>query len=119
MDNLKHYIRENYEADDIQDIALRGCVNGFSGVTYYSETTDLYNKFHKDIWDMLWDISEEQGITQMKLISNLIGQDNVGSDAQFKNHLVWNAFEYICSIIVSEDTLLKDFKEYEKKVNIK
>ena len=49
MDNLKQYIRENYEADDIKDIALRGCVNGFSGVTYYSETTDLYNKFHKDI----------------------------------------------------------------------
>lgn len=77
----------------ISDIATHGCKGGVSGLTYYTETIAFYDKHKKEIWDMLYDMSEDQGFSIPFLISDFNGAGNVDSDGTFKNLLVWWAVE--------------------------
>ena len=54
----------------IKDIATHGCSGGVSGLTYYTETIAFYDKHKKEIWDMLYDMSEDQGFSIPFLISD-------------------------------------------------
>ena len=54
----------------ISDIATYGCSGGVSGLTYYTETIAFYDKHKKEIWDMLYDMSEDQGFSIPFLISD-------------------------------------------------
>jgi hypothetical protein len=77
----------------ISDIATHGCSGGVSGLTYYTETIAFYDKHKKEIWDMLYDMSEDQGFSIPFLISDFNGARNVSDEDTFKNLLVWWAVE--------------------------
>ena len=77
----------------IKDIATHGCSGGVSGLTYYTETIAFYDKHKKEIWDMLYDMSEDQGFSIPFLISDFNGARNVSDEDTFKNLLVWWAVE--------------------------
>jgi hypothetical protein len=77
----------------ISDIATHGCSGGVSGLTYYTETIAFYDKHKKEIWDMLYDMSEDQGFSIPFLISDFNGSRNVSDEDTFKNLLVWWAVE--------------------------
>ena len=73
----------------IKDIATHGCSGGVSGLTYYTETIAFYDKHKKEIWDMLYDLSEDQGFSIPFLMSDFDGARNVSDHDTFKNFLVW------------------------------
>jgi len=73
----------------ISDIATHGCSGGVSGITTYNETIAFYDKHKKEIWDMLYDMSEDQGFSIPFLISDFDGSRNVSDEDTFKNFLVW------------------------------
>jgi len=77
----------------IKDIATHGCSGGVSGLTYYTETIAFYDKHKKEIWDMLYDMSEDQGFSIPFLISDFKGSRDVSDEDTFKNLLVWWAVE--------------------------
>ena len=77
----------------ISDVATHGCSGGVSGLTYYTETIAFYNKHKKEIWDMLYDMSEDTGFSIPFLISDFCGARNVSDEDTFKNLLVWWAVE--------------------------
>jgi hypothetical protein len=77
----------------ISDIATHGCSGGVSGITTYNETIAFYDKHKKEIWDMLYDMSEDQGFSIPFLISDFNGASNVSDEDTFKNLLVWWAVE--------------------------
>ena len=77
----------------IKDIATYGCSGGVSGLTYYTETIAFYDKHKKEIWDMLYDMSEDQGFSIPFLISDFNGSRDVSDEDTFKNLLVWWAVE--------------------------
>jgi hypothetical protein len=77
----------------ISDIAKHGCSGGVSGLTYYTETIVFYDKHKKEIWDMLYDMSEDQGFSIPFLMSDFEGARNVSDEDTFKNLLVWWAVE--------------------------
>ena len=77
----------------ISDIATHGCSGGVSGLTYYTETIAFYDKHKKEIWDMLYDMSEDQGFSIPFLISDFKGSRDVSDEDTFKNLLVWWAVE--------------------------
>ena len=81
------------EKSEIRDIASNGCSGGVSGVIYYRETTAMYDKHSEEIWELLNNAAESQGISIMALIAQFNGGGDVGNDAQFKNLLVWFAVE--------------------------
>ena len=73
----------------IKDIATHGCSGGVSGLTYYTETIAFYDKHKKEIWDMLYDLSEDTGFSVPYLMSDFDGARNVSDHDTFKNFLVW------------------------------
>jgi len=73
----------------ISDIATHGCSGGVSGITTYNETISFYDKHKKEIWDMLYDMSEDQGFSIPFLMSDFDGARNVSDEDTFKNFLVW------------------------------
>ena len=73
----------------IKDIATHGCSGGVSGLTYYTETIAFYDKHKKEIWDMLYDLSEDSGFSIPFLMSDFDGARNVSDHDTFKNFLVW------------------------------
>jgi len=77
----------------IKDIATHGCSGGVSGLTYYTETIAFYDKHKKEIWDMLYDLSEDTGFSVPYLMSDFDGARNVSDHDTFKNFLVWWAVE--------------------------
>jgi hypothetical protein len=77
----------------ISDIATHGCSGGVSGITTYNETIAFYDKHKKEIWDMLYDMSEDQGFSIPFLISDFKGSRDVSDEDTFKNLLVWWAVE--------------------------
>lgn len=92
--NIKQWVQEQYETDELMDIVEHGCVSGCaSGMVYYFETEEFYDKFKDEIWDMLYNFADDQGTSTMELIASFNGSKDVGNDHQFKNLLAWFAVE--------------------------
>jgi len=92
--NLKDYYK---------DIAGHGCSAGFPGLTYYTDTAKLYEKFKDEIFSMLADDAEDQGVTIPELIASFNGAKDVWDSGTFENLLVWYAAERIAYNAAEED----------------
>ena len=79
----------------ISDIAKYGCSGGVAGLTYYKETCDFYDKHKTEIWDLLYDLSEDQNFSIPFLISDFNGARQVTCEDSFKNFLVWWAVKHV------------------------
>ena len=92
-----------YDDDHLKDIVNHGCSCGFSGITYYIETTEIYNDYEDQIWDLLEETSESFGHGHpLELIASFNGAKDVHGDDQFKNLLVWFAVEETARQILSD-----------------
>jgi hypothetical protein len=80
--------------ESASDIANHGANCGWPGITYYTDTVKLYNKFTEELWDLIEEDRESFGSKNiLSFIASWNGADNVGSDDQFKNLVVWYACE--------------------------
>ena len=87
---FREWLTSQFDKEDLQDIYSHGCVNGFSGLTYYSDTVSLYEQYKDDIWDRLYDEAESYGSDNiLEFIGSFNGAKDVGSEKQFQNLLVW------------------------------
>lgn len=102
--NMKQWVKAQYEINELEEIVKHGCVSGCaSGMVYYFETEEFYNKFQDDIWDKLYDCANDQGITTMELIASFNGSKDVGSNHQFKNLLAWFAVEETARELLNDE----------------
>ncbi len=95
MGTFKEWMLNQFNRDELSDIVKNGAISGFHGLIYYHETTALYNQFHEEIWDMLHDEADSQGIEILELITDFNGAKNVCSECTFKNLLVWFGAEKV------------------------
>lgn len=88
----------------LKDLMYVGCSSGMvSHLIYYSDTTQFYNSFEAEIWELSAEQAESMGYDNtMILIANLKGADDVGSAEQFKNLMAWYAFEETARAIADE-----------------
>ncbi len=88
---LEGWMRANFDRNQLKDIARYGCSAGFPGLTYYSDTCKLYDKFSEDIWKL----AENGGCGGdiMEFIASLNGTSNVSDRTTFENLMVWFACE--------------------------
>ena len=91
---LQDWFNDNL-AESAKDISNHGCSGGFSGIIYYSETVAKYNKYQHEIWERLHQDANMLGCTVLEMIKNLGGSENVDTDHQFKNLLVWYYIEQL------------------------
>ena len=83
----------------ISDIAKYGCSGGVSGITTYAETCAFYDKHKTEIWDLLYDFSEDQNFSIPYLMSDFEGARQVHDEDTFKNFLVWWAVKNVAQQI--------------------
>ena len=94
--SFKDWMLDQYSHNELADIANHGCMSGFSGLIYYSETTTLYNEYKDDIWEMVAQDVEDFGYkSDIGFIDSFTGAQNVTGADQFENLLVWYAAEKI------------------------
>jgi hypothetical protein len=103
MKIIKEYLLENYEPEEINDMAKYGCSGGVGGFIYYSETCAFHDEHENEIWDLLESMREDSGHkTILELIATFNGSKDVGSMDQFKNMLCWVVVEHFAQEIVGE-----------------
>jgi hypothetical protein len=100
---FKNWMTKQYEHDEMADLANHGAKNGFPGMSYYSETAELYKEYHEDIWNMLNDDAEMMDQTPLELIAGFGDAASVGNAIQFENLLVWYAAEKISRDLTDDD----------------
>ena len=98
---LQDWFNDNL-SESAEDISNHGCVNGFSGVTYYSETVAKYDKYQEEIWNSLYEEAQNEGINILQLISSFNGAKDVVSNDQFKNLMVWYYIEKLAVNMVNQ-----------------
>lgn len=101
-DSFTNWMTSNFEGSELEDIAQHGASAGFSGISYYYETSALYDEYKYDIWEWLSEDAESFGYdTPMQLISTFAGARDVHDDVTFKNLLVWYAAERVAAQYVT------------------
>lgn len=103
MTNLKQWVKDNYDLDKLTDIVQHGCASGcVPSLIYYTDTVAFHDKFADEIWDLLTEQAEDQGVTELELIASFNGQKDVSSMTQLKNLLAWFAVEAVAYELINE-----------------
>lgn len=101
---FREWMLNQFDRDELSDICTHGANAGWSGLIYYSDTSDLYEKYNEDIWKMLYEDYQSHGSAScLELIISFQTAKDVNSDDQFKNLLVWYAAERIAFEITECD----------------
>lgn len=88
----------------LPDIVNHGANCGFPGITMYSETVELYNKYNSEIWEALWDDAESYGNKNiLEFISTFNGAKDISDDDTLKNLLVWYFVERTARELTEKD----------------
>jgi hypothetical protein len=91
---------DNGVAGFMDDLNYSGCQSGMVGsLIYYSDTVKFYDTYEEEIWGLLSEEADNQGVNIFEYLSNLNGADSVGSNDQFKNLLAWWAFEETANLM--------------------
>ena len=100
--DIKHWLLAQEQADIfiIKDISKHGCSGGFSGLIYYNETVRFHDEHEKEIWDLLHEYAEQEGLKLADKLAQV--SKDAGSLTQLKNQLVWWAVEVRAHEICSE-----------------
>lgn len=85
---FKQWMHDNYDHSDWENIEHSGCINGVSGLIYYSETVELYDAFADEMHEVIAEYKEMTGEMPDYIVKNL---DNATS---FKNAVVWFVAEW-------------------------
>ena len=90
MQTITDYLNKK-DKEDVADIAKHGCIGGVSGLIYYHETSDFYDDHVTEIWEMLEDAADQEGVKLMEKVQSLTHDEE--SYRTFRNKLVWWAVE--------------------------
>jgi len=101
--SIKDWIKKNLDKDQIKEVVEHGCVNGtVSELIYYSDTSAFHDAHEEEIWEMVYESAEGQGLTILEFLATLNG-GLVGSMYQLKNLLAWFAVEEHCYHMVEAE----------------
>ena len=80
--------------EELRGMAEHGADTGWPGLTYYTDTAHLYERFKGEIWEHICQEAEDQGYANpFAFMAEWGGAKNVGSDYQMENLVVWYAAE--------------------------
>ena len=89
MNQFKQWMIDNYEHNQLADIANHGCSGGVSGMIYYTENEALYKRFSDDLHKIVEEYRDATG-ENPRYVS-----DELGDFVRFANAMVWFAAEWI------------------------
>ncbi len=104
MKSFRDWMSRKFKRSELKDMVNYGVAGGFLGLIYYDETTALYRKFKEEIWTMLHEDADDQGVNILELICSFREASHIDSHEQFANLLVWYAAERIARDIIENGT---------------
>jgi hypothetical protein len=122
VESFYEWMRLRYTAGELSDIVKHSATQGIPGLTYYTETCLVYDAWPTEMWECLGVVADRVGITELELLSNRWAE-NVRSNDQFKNCVVWTVVEYLAESILADGTARADEEvegpPTEERVNTK
>ena len=101
--SFRAWMKAHFDEGSLRDLAQYGAQSGFPGLTYYKDTGALYDKFHDEIWEVLYEDAESMGHKNiLEMLGTFGGAENVGTDDQFKNLLVWYMAERVARELIGD-----------------
>ena len=101
--NIKDWIKRNLDKDQIKEVVEHGCINGtVSELISYADTSAFHDAHEEEIWEMVYESAEGQGLTILEFLATLRG-GLVSSMYQLKNLLAWFAVEEHCYHMVEAE----------------
>jgi hypothetical protein len=86
---FRQWLEANLSKRQLKDLVRFGVDSGFPGLTYYEETSKLYDKFSGEIWEALQTDADGEGKSVMEFVADIRGAEQVTSSGQLKNLLAW------------------------------
>ena len=90
MNNLEKLLKENYEHNELADLANHGAQGGFGDFIYYNDTVKYFEQFKDECFAALDSYNEETGEEGFPKYIN----DNATGYIVFANAMIWFAIEY-------------------------
>ena len=108
-DYVLDYIIDDYKEDEeikmfFRDIQVSGCSGGMiSELIYYNDTLEFYEKYKKEINDLLYEMLDSTGLSIEELFGDRWDNEDPLCQDQFnKNLLAWFGFEETAYSIARE-----------------
>jgi len=110
MTTFKDWFDEHL-GDYVEDIATYGCSSGFPYITYYKDTTKIFDEFEDELFELVGEQAENCGYDNVfELLGGCKNLDN--SLLSFKNLMVW----YSCEELVHKVVETNEQREEEEKL---
>lgn len=100
--SFESWMKSNFSAEELSDIANHGADGGWHGLTYYGDTCKLYSRFKDEIWEMLSADADDMGMNILEMIANFGGAKSVQNCQHFENLMVWYAAERIANEVANQ-----------------
>lgn len=114
MSTFRKWMTDTLDWDDIHGLAVHGAAAGWPGLTYYSDTTALYDRFGEEIWAAAEEDAESIGHKHvLEFVAGFRGGIDVRSQTQLANLLVWYMAERTAHALVDE----AEERDYHYAVN--
>ena len=91
------------EPGTITDLAEHGAACGWPGLTCYSDTVALYERYHEGIWAWLGEEADGLGLPHaLALVATFGGAAQVSCEVTLRNLLVWAMAEATARELAAE-----------------
>ena len=99
--SFKEWMKANFKREELREISEKGIDQGWPKLTYYHETTTLYNLYEGELWETLAEIAR---IADCKSPVELLYRGcryarTAGDLEQFKRSIVWLVAEYYAATV--------------------
>ena len=99
---FRDWMKENFEEQELYDMASHGVEGGFSGLIYYSDTVKLFEEHKDEIFNQLAEDTENMGYKSIYELLATFNKDHMPWNYdQFANQLVWYMAETVAREQVS------------------
>lgn len=99
---FKQWLIDNYEHNQLADIANHGCQGGVCGMIYYTETEALYKRFAEDLHSVVAEYHDATGLNPEYVTEEL------GDYVRFANAIVWFAAEWLAQEITQGEYITEE-----------
>ena len=101
---FRAWMRANFTKGQLRDMTEHGVDTGWHGLTYYSDTCKLYERFKDEIWAKLAEDAESMGEpTPVHMLATFKGIEHVQDATNFENLLVWYMAETVAREIMDTE----------------
>ena len=98
QDTFKNHMIQNYEIEELKDIAFHGCVSGTAGtMIYYHQTIALYGQYTEELHTIISDWCDQTGESPEYLTKALSE-----GFTSFTNAVVWFCAEVLANELINQ-----------------